>query len=342
MKPQIILPIIGSALGGVFALALYLIHPDFLNRLAIREGSSFENLTDLRNSISHRDASEKTSEREVPLRGIVIPHASDRIIYELEPNRTARFRGQVVTMNSFGMRSPEIPLEKPEKTKRVVVLGDSYAFGWGVKQDEMFSRWLEAELVKTAPEGWNVQVLNFGVPGYATFQEVAAFFDKAVKFSPDAVLVYFIKNDFGLPFFIRDLNDSATLLPAPEFERQKVADNDAVGQEKRRALLKALDANRALLELAIYCKEHNLPLFLAPHPDESALLMKSKLWVLKNSPGRETIQFLDLVEPYHNTIQREHISSESLAIPRDHHPGPGAHQAIGKSLAPLIAPALWR
>lgn len=342
MKPQLMLSLLGSLLGGLFALAFYWFSPDFFNRLALREGSSFESLADLRNSIAERGESEKTSDREVPLRGIVVPHTSDRIIYQLEPNRTARFRGQIVTMNSFGMRSPEVTREKPEKTKRVVVLGDSYAFGWGVKQDEVFSRWLEGELSKTAPGDWRVQVLNFGVPGYATFQEVGVFFDKAVTFSPDAVLVYFIKNDFGLPFFIRDLNNSATLLPAPEFEKQKVAETDAEGQEKRKALLRALDANRALLELSVYCKEHGLPLFLAPHPDERAGAMRSKLWVLKNSPGKETIRFIDLAESYGQVIERDNISKESLSIPRDHHPGPGAHEAIGKALATFISPVLWR
>ncbi len=341
MRPQIVLACTGSILGCLLAALTYYLCPTLFTRFSVGSGSSFENLEDLRVAMRQRKSSEQSSQREVPLRGIVIPNPSDKIIYELEPNRVALFRGQRVEMNSFGMRSPEIAQDKPLHTKRIAVLGDSYAFGWGVPQNSTFSRWLETELNRTAPQGERVEVLNFGVPGYATFQEVGGFFEKGVRFSPDVVLVYFIKNDFGLPFFIRDLNDNSSLLPAPAFDQQTIRSDDQQAQARRKALLRSLDANRALLELAIFCKERNIPVFLAPHPDESAKTLRGKLWVLKNSPGKETIRFLDLQAPFQDIISRDRISSESLSIPHDHHPGAGAHEAVGKALAPMIAPALW-
>jgi GDSL-like Lipase/Acylhydrolase family len=340
-KIRVILSLTGAAVGLLLIGAVYVVRPQLFARLSVGSGSSFENLEDLRSSISHRTEDDRATDREVALRGIVVPNPSDKIIYELEPNRTAKFRGQIVTMNSFGMRSPEISREKPNGVKRVAVLGDSYAFGWGVEQERVFSRWMEKDLNAGAPSGQRAEVLNFGVPGYATFQEVAAFYEKGASFNPDVVVVYFIKNDFGLPFFIKDINNSDKLLPAPEFDHQQIADDDEVNLAKRQEMFKALDANRALTDLATYCRDHGIAFFLILHPDESAPKMRKRLWVLRNKPWKQLIRHLDIADSYQAMIQEAHIPQESLSIPRDHHPGPGAHEAIGKVLAREISPVLW-
>ena len=63
-------------------------------------------------------------------------------------------------INSLGVRDDESSLEHPE----VVVAGDSFAVGWGVEQDEMFSRVLERML--------GMDVLNTAVPSYGTVREM--------------------------------------------------------------------------------------------------------------------------------------------------------------------------
>jgi len=74
-----------------------------------------------------------------------------------------------VHINSIGLRSPEIAVPKPPGTKRVLVLGDSVAFGWGVAEEETFSRRLERAL---RPQlACPVEVVDAGVTGYATVDE---------------------------------------------------------------------------------------------------------------------------------------------------------------------------
>jgi hypothetical protein len=37
-------------------------------------------------------------------------------------------------------------------------------------------------------------------------KQVSLFEELGLDFNPDAVLLYFVQNDFGMPFFIRDLS----------------------------------------------------------------------------------------------------------------------------------------
>jgi lysophospholipase L1-like esterase len=93
-----------------------------------------------------------------------------------------------VRHNSWGFRGPEIALEKPSGRCRVLVLGDSFAYGVGVENDETFSAVLE----QMEPR---LQVLNAGVNGYGTAQELLFLVEKGTDFSPDLVIVSFFWND---------------------------------------------------------------------------------------------------------------------------------------------------
>jgi hypothetical protein len=94
-----------------------------------------------------------------------------------------------VTLNERGERGPLRPYEKPAGVKRVVVLGDSTSWGWGVDDDEMWTRLVEKEL------GPSVELVNLSVPGYGTDQELWAFEREGRKYRPDLVLLGFVHND---------------------------------------------------------------------------------------------------------------------------------------------------
>ena len=98
------------------------------------------------------------------------------------------FRYQV-TMNSRGLRDSEHPLEKPEGVKRIVVLGDSFAWGWGVDDGFSFPDVLEKRL------GPQVEVINLGVPGYSTDQELLWFEREGKLYEPDLVILCLLMND---------------------------------------------------------------------------------------------------------------------------------------------------
>lgn len=341
MKVKLFLVSFGVAIGALLIGVVYLINPNIFIRLAVGKGSSFESIDDLRASLNVHDSRDQLSDGSVSLRALVRANPSDQIIYELKPNQTARFQHVPVTINSFGMRDRELTKEKPAGVYRIAVLGDSYTFGWGVDQEKIFARWMESELTKMAPPGVHPQVLNFGVPGYATFQEVAKFQESGASFSPDAVLVYIVDNDFGLPFFIQDLADPSALRSAAEFERKKPKPEEVEKLARRKKLLDSLDSNRALLTLARDCEARGIPLFVTFHPSKSALKMRGRMWAMQKSPGKDLIKLLWIMQDYKRLKESGEVSAESLRLPNDNHPGPGAHQLIGKVLAKKFAARVW-
>jgi lysophospholipase L1-like esterase len=130
------------------------------------------------------------------------PHPN--VIYELRPGIDGMFRGQTLRTNSLGLRGArEYAREKPEGTFRIVALGDSNLFGWGVGEGELYLQILERRLNERAEGGRRFEALNFGVPGYNGVMEVAAYEHRAAQLDPDLVIIHFIGNDFGLPHFLQ-------------------------------------------------------------------------------------------------------------------------------------------
>ncbi len=109
-----------------------------------------------------------------------------------KPNHKAIFEGLdfkvTVTSNSQGFRDREYSIEKPPETKRVIVLGDSFAWGWGVENDEVFTEVAERQLNK-------VEILNLGHSSYGTDQELLLWKRLGQRFSPDLTAVVFYSND---------------------------------------------------------------------------------------------------------------------------------------------------
>lgn len=98
-----------------------------------------------------------------------------------------------VELNPNGLRDDDVPFRKPAGEKRILVLGDSVTFGWGVSQGETFSDRLEELLNEGSLGAW--QVINAGVNGYNTVQEAAYLRHEGMRYSPDYVLLVYVSND---------------------------------------------------------------------------------------------------------------------------------------------------
>jgi lysophospholipase L1-like esterase len=99
-----------------------------------------------------------------------------------------------VEINAHGFRGPDVaPIPRPEH--RVLVLGDSITFGNLLGVKATFSYQLQ-ELLDAGPGDF--QVLNFGVGGYDTLQEVALLAARAPEYRPDSVIVAYCLNDVGI------------------------------------------------------------------------------------------------------------------------------------------------
>lgn len=130
-----------------------------------------------------------------------------------------------LTINSKGLRDREHPYESPPGIFRILALGDSYTWGYGVADDEIFTQVLESRLLGGQPS-W--EVINAGVSGWGTDQEYLFLMREGFKYSPQVVvLALFLVNDltnnmspkqYGLnkPVFLdTDLELANTPVPLP-------------------------------------------------------------------------------------------------------------------------------
>jgi hypothetical protein len=95
-----------------------------------------------------------------------------------------------VRINSEGLRDVEHAKQKPPNTIRIAVIGDSYAEALQVPLEKTF--WaVMAEKLRQCPAyaGRQVEVINFGVSGYGTAQELITLRDKVWDYAPDIVLL---------------------------------------------------------------------------------------------------------------------------------------------------------
>jgi lysophospholipase L1-like esterase len=122
-----------------------------------------------------------------------------RIVYRLRPNLRGRFQGATLETNSIGLRGPETTVEKPDGVRRLVGLGDSILFGWGVDAEE---RCLEIAAASLSAEGSPVEAVNLAVVGYNTVMEVETLRERGLAFAPDVVVLAFFTNDLELPNFL--------------------------------------------------------------------------------------------------------------------------------------------
>ena len=118
--------------------------------------------------------------------------------WEPRPGFAARIEGMRTTINDRGWRGPEP--EWDAAPRRVMMLGDSIAFGWGVHDEETFAALLDAD------EG--TSVLNLAVEGYGIDQALLRFESEGLAQRPHVVVLSFcVANDFvdtALPAFLYD------------------------------------------------------------------------------------------------------------------------------------------
>ncbi len=97
-----------------------------------------------------------------------------------------------IQMNSDGFRDREHIKVKPENTFRIALLGDSFLEALQVPLDQGFAAVIERELSScTALARRKVEVINFGVTGYGTDQELITLREKVWDYSPNMVVLNF-------------------------------------------------------------------------------------------------------------------------------------------------------
>lgn len=140
-----------------------------------------------------RDADRFESANRLP--GIYQAHVDPFVRYTTRADSSFEIRGVFVTTDPLGMRKR--PGEAPaENALRIVVAGDSVAFGYGVKDDETLASQLEASLRAGTRSGSRpIACFTAAAPGWNLLQSIAFLETHWDAIRPDVVVLLPINND---------------------------------------------------------------------------------------------------------------------------------------------------
>ena len=131
--------------------------------------------------------------------------------YALRPGAEGWYRKEgegYVRINSDGLRDQEHSLTKPPDTIRIAVVGDSYPEALPVSFEEAFWWVMGRKVQECDASPVKIEVLNFGVSGYGTAQELLTLREQVWKYSPDIVMLAVTTNN--------DITDNSRALKKTE------------------------------------------------------------------------------------------------------------------------------
>lgn len=179
-----------------------------------------------------------------PPDGTPISEMSPTLGWRTRANGSQRIRREdfevTVSINSLGLRGPEIPYEPAPGARRLAIMGDSFAHGYYAEEPETLRGRLDA-----AMKACRVDVLNAGGPGYSTDQEWIYFLEEIRRYHPSEVVLLFYYNDLQFnidrlgtanrpkPLFLE--HDGALQLVPPVTDRAPVRGREEGTGERRRA-----------------------------------------------------------------------------------------------------------
>ncbi|HKI19157.1 MAG TPA: hypothetical protein VKA15_14820, partial [Isosphaeraceae bacterium] len=108
--------------------------------------------------------------------------------WKLRPNLETSWYGTVFRTNSQGFRTPEIAFDKPPGTYRILVFGSSNTMGYGVNDEEVYTRHLEAWLNRCAGPVCRFEIVNLAVSGDSPSRRLLRLQEEAARFDADWVL----------------------------------------------------------------------------------------------------------------------------------------------------------
>jgi hypothetical protein len=132
----------------------------------------------------------------------------------------------------------EIAYEKPPGVIRIIGLGDSFTLGYEAKLEDTFLYLLEKSLHDRGVNG--AEVVNLGVSGFGTAEELIMLKEEGFKYSPDMVVLAYFTNDFQ-----NNITSNLYSLQGDSLKRQAATFLPAVGIRK---LLYAIPGYKLIAE----------------------------------------------------------------------------------------------
>jgi lysophospholipase L1-like esterase len=121
----------------------------------------------------------------------------------VRPHLNTEFQGVKVVTNSLGFRNREFKAKKDRNSYRIIILGDSPAFGWGVDLENTYPYLLEKKLASDNSKK-KIEVINASQIGYTSYQGLILLQSYLLRYSPDLITVPYVLNDIDIYRFYRN------------------------------------------------------------------------------------------------------------------------------------------
>ena len=274
----------------------------------------------------------------------------DSLIYKHQSGLRKVYQKVEVRTNEIGLRERSIQ-EKHHGELRLLLLGDSITFGWGVRVEDTFSRKLEAILRKKVQP--KVTTINSGVGSYNTWQEYHFLKDYFDILEPDMVSLLYNSNDIQMvsppfdPWSKRSLRQKSPpevinillrkswlcrlfiYYPLALAAYSKDTETDfvhaqSVGRKQSMEYLK---------KMAIFCQERDIPFVTFYYQGIGGMtkLDQSLLTEMTNI-GKEFHFHVFKVQSYYNESEIPDVINSRI----DPHPNEQGHQILADTMANLM------
>ena len=273
------------------------------------------------------------------------PHASGVFPGNVDTSRTFPYR-----TNAYGLRDRDRPA-KQAGTKRVLVIGDSYTWGYAVAEEEAYPQAAERLLEDRGRR--DLEVINGGIPDYNSRQERQLLAQLIPVYQPDAVFLAYVVNDAepstAMPIAPEEtyrhayswfLASWADHLNRRVFRRHLLPSaKDNVGSSYldgfEEGSVKWRDSREAIREMRDLSAAAGIPFTVLILPDVTQDLDERYAWRPIHDAvtrwGRElNIPTFDLLNQLRG---RDH---QTLLVPWDGHPNADAHREIAAFLVSRI------
>ncbi len=274
------------------------------------------------------------------------PNQNPKLPFCHKPNQQGNYYGVQVQTNQQGMRERNLPKMDTGKTKkRILFIGDSFTFGWGIAVGERFSNQVQNQLDSLYPNQY--EVLNSGVGNTNSTMQVELFQTKGILLKPDLVVLnYFINDAEPTPKIMGKIGywlfSKSYLLAFLSDKSQKIKVNlnqnfnwKTYYSDLYLPSKPALETNKnALIDLTKYCKTHQIKLFISNIPElhqtQNYPFLEANAFIRSIAEDTQT-PFIDLLQPLKT------YNPQALWVsPEDAHANALANKIMGNAIAKKI------
>lgn len=256
-------------------------------------------------------------------------------------SKSAILQNVEIRLNEHGLRGG--PLSAlPPGGRRILFLGASITFGWGVPEQDTVEAKLETML--SAIDKQPVQVLNAGVGNYNTERYVSRFFDELTDLHPtDIVVHYCLRDAEDLPagggnFLLQHSELAVTLWGAYHRVFEKTGEQSMVQyyrdvyQPNSPGMIKMKEK---LKQLSDYAKAHGIRIYLAMTPITYNLV--DYKFDFAHDIMRQVSAEYGYIYCDQLSTMKGIPSKDIWAMPTDPHPNALGHQLMAEAILPTLS-----